>query len=170
MDLQVFRGILFSAAFTFMMAGLIGLAVPVFPGLTVIWLAALVYGILAGLNPLGWVVIILITLLMVAGSFVDNVLMGRGALKGGATWWTLAAGWVGGIVGSILLPPFGGIPGALVAVFLYDFLSHNDWRRAFQMTKGVALGCGWAFVIRFFMGAAMVALWVWWAFRGLPSQ
>jgi hypothetical protein len=169
-DPLLVKDILISVAFAFMLAGLCGLIVPIFPGLTVIWLAALGYGVFAGFGTLGWIAFVLITLLMLAGSFVDNILMGSRALQGGATWWTLACGWAGGILGSILLPPLGGIPGALVGVFLYDFLTHNDWRRSLTLTKGVALGCGWAFVIRFCMGVVMIALWVFWAFRGLPNN
>jgi uncharacterized protein len=168
MSVQIVQGFLFAAAFTFMMAGLIGLIVPVFPGLTVIWLAALVYAIFTGLNAWGWVVLVLITLLMIAGSLIDNVLMGRGALKTGATGWTLAMGWIGGLAGSILLPPLGGIPGAILAVFLYDFLKNNDWRRSLQMTKSVALGWGWAFVIRLAMGIVMIGLWLIWSLSSLP--
>ena len=146
-----------------MVVGLFGLVIPVFPGLTVIWLAALGYGIATGFTPWGWVAFAFITILMIAGSLVDNVLMGAKAREGGASWWALASGWAGGVAGSLLLPPLGGIPGAMLGVFLFEFARLKDWRRAFRLTRGVAVGCGWAFVIRFIIGLIMVGVWILWS-------
>ena len=69
-----------------MFFGLVGLIVPIFPGLVIIWLAALVY-ILVTINAVttgGWILFAIITLLAVGGSLVDNVLMGAKALEHGA--------------------------------------------------------------------------------------
>ncbi len=169
MEQLIVKDALAAIALVFMLVGLFGLVVPIFPGLTVIWLAARGYGVLEGFGLLGWIAIVLITLLMIAGSLVDNFLMGSKALQGGSSWWALASSWLGGILGSILLPPLGGIPGSLLGMFLYEFISRRDWRRAFQMTKNVAIGCGWAFVIRFGMGIVMIILWLAWAFQGQYS-
>jgi uncharacterized protein YqgC (DUF456 family) len=147
-----------------MVVGLFGLIVPVFPGLAVIWLAALGYGLAKGFTTGAWVAFAFITILAIAGSLVDNVLMGAKAREGGASWWALASGWVGGVAGSLLLPPLGGIPGAMLGVFLYEFIHLKDWRRALRMTGGVAVGCGWAFVIRFLIGLIMIGIWMIWAF------
>ncbi|MDD5370712.1 MAG: DUF456 domain-containing protein [Anaerolineaceae bacterium] len=148
---------------TVMLAGLVGLIVPVFPGLTVIWLADIVYGVLVGFDLKGWILFALITLLMIAGSLVDNFMMGKKAREGGASWWALAMGWVGGIVGSILLPPLGGIPAAILAVFAFEWVRMEDWRRALNLTKGMAIGWGWAFVARLGIGIVMIGLWGVWA-------
>ncbi|PJH74813.1 MAG: hypothetical protein CO064_09985, partial [Anaerolineae bacterium CG_4_9_14_0_8_um_filter_58_9] len=58
---------------TFMLFGLFGLVIPIMPGLVIIWVAALGYGIAAGFGALGWIMFAIITLLMIAGSFIDNV-------------------------------------------------------------------------------------------------
>src|SRR5512136_800137 len=55
------------------------LVIPILPGLMIIWVAALGYGIAAGFGTLGWVMFAFITVLMLAGSILDNVLMGTRA-------------------------------------------------------------------------------------------
>ena len=61
--------------------GLIGLIVPVFPGLTVMWLGTLVYALLensAGLmTRWDWFLFGIITLLMLIGNVVDNLIIAR---------------------------------------------------------------------------------------------
>ncbi len=149
--------------FVVMLVGLSGLIIPVIPGLVIIWLAALGYGLVAGFGWLGWAAFALITVLMIAGSFVDEVLMNANARGRGASWFSLGVGLLAGVAGSVLLPPFGGIPLALAAVFLVEFARLKDWRQALHLTRGMAVGCGWAFVIRFLMGLVMIGLWLAWA-------
>ncbi len=146
-----------------MVVGVFGLIVPIFPGITVIWLAALGYGLIAGFRTLGWVMFALITLLMVVGNVIDNVLINAKARTRGASWLSLGAGMLAGIVGSVLLPPLGGIPASFLAVFLVELIHLKDWRTALSFTRSMAIGCGWAFVIRAAIGLVMIGLWLIWA-------
>jgi uncharacterized protein YqgC (DUF456 family) len=146
-----------------MAVGLAGLIIPIFPGLVVIWGAALGYGIAEGFGLKGWVLFILITVLMVAGSLIDNILMGKRGHETGASWWGLAGAWLAGIAGSILFPPLGGIPASILAVFLIEWARRRNWRLAVNVTRSVAVGCGWAYVIRLVMGVAMVGFFILWA-------
>ncbi len=148
---------------TFMLIGLIGLALPVVPGLVIIWLAALGYGIFAGFGTLGWVMFAFITVLMIAGSVVDNILMGTKAHESGAAWWSVLIAIIAGIAGNFALPVIGGVLAALLAMFLIEWLRRKNWRTALTAMKGMAIGCGWAFVIRLIMGIIMIGLWMIWA-------
>jgi len=58
-----------------MLVTLCGLLVPVFPGLIVIWLLALLYGIVVGFGTLGAVLFVIITVLAILGEVSDNLLM-----------------------------------------------------------------------------------------------
>jgi uncharacterized protein len=144
--------------------GLFGLVVPGFPGLTVIWLAVVGYAAAAGIRGWAWVILGGITLFMIAGNLVDNVLMGGKALQKGASWWALGAALVAGIAGSILLPPLGGIPAAFIVLFIVEWIRQKNWRSALSSVKGMAAGCGWAAVIRFCLGVVMIGLWAVWVF------
>ena len=146
-----------------MLVTLCGLIVPVFPGLIVIWTLALLYGILSGFGMLGVVLFVIITALAILGEISDNLLMSRKARQEGARWLSIAIAFVAGIVGSIVFSPLGGIAAALGALFLVEFISSRDRRKALAVTKGMAIGWGWAFVLRFGVGVMMIALWVIWA-------
>jgi uncharacterized protein YqgC (DUF456 family) len=146
--------------------GLFGLIVPIFPGITVIWLAALGYGVVTGFTTLGWVLFGLITVLLIAGVTIDNVLMGAKAHKEGAAWSSLALGMLAGILGTIFFPPVGGIIAAPLVVLLLEFLRQNDIKKAIATLRGLAVGWGAAFVVRFFIGLAMIGIWLLWALKG----
>lgn len=143
--------------------GLFGLIVPVFPGITVIWLAALGYGVITHFTTLGWVLFAVITLLFIGGVTIDNVLMGAKARKEGAAWSSLALGYLAGVLGTIFFPPLGGIIAAPLVVLLLEYLHHRDIKKALASLKGLAIGWGASFVVRFFIGLAMIGIWLVWA-------
>ncbi len=145
-----------------MLVGLFGMIVPVFPGILVIWLAALLYGLITGFTTPGIIAFIVITLLMIAGATVDNVLMGYGARRGGASWVSILLGEVAGIVGTIFLPPFGGLIAAPAVVMLLEFLRKRDLGRTWRAFRGLAIGWGLSFVARALIGVVMIALWGAW--------
>jgi uncharacterized protein YqgC (DUF456 family) len=152
-----------SITLTVMLAGL--LVLPLLPGLFIIWVAALGYGLVAGFGTLGWIMFAILTVLMIAGSVVDNVLMGRSAHKEGAPWWVILVAMVAAIVGSFVIPIpiIGGILAALGTLFVIEWIRRKDWHKALVSLKGMAFGWGWAFVIRFIIGMIMIGLWLIWA-------
>ena len=146
-----------------MLVTLCGVLVPVFPALVVIWLLALLYGIVAGFGTLGVVLFVIITVLAILGEISDNLLMGKRARKEGARWLSIAIAFIAGIVGSIVFSPLGGIAAALGGLFLAEFISRRDYRKALAVTKSMAIGWGWSFVVQFGIGLLMIALWAIWA-------
>ncbi len=146
-----------------MAVGLFGLIVPIFPGITVIWLAALGYGVVTKFTTLGWILFAVITLLFIGGVTIDNILMGAKARKEGAAWSSLALGYLAGILGTIFLPPLGGIIAAPLVVLLMEYLRQRDIHKALASLKGLAIGWGASFIVRFFIGLAMIGLWLVWA-------
>ena len=148
---------------TVMLFGLFSLLVPVIPGLVIIWVAALVYGIITGFTWVSAVLMVLITLLMAFGSIVDNLIMGASARQQGASWLSLGTATLAGVAGSIFFPPFGGFIAALLGIFIVEFIRARNWRQAFKSTRSMAAGCGWSVLVRFALGALMVFIWVGWA-------
>lgn len=149
-----------------MLIGLFGLVVPLFPGMVVIWLAALGYGVVSGFTSLGWWMFAGITVCMLVGVSIDNVLMGAGARQGGASWTSLGLAIVAGIAGTIFFPPVGGLIAAPLAILLYEYSRHRDWQKAMTALRGLATGWGLAFIARFGLGVLMIILWVIWDWRG----
>ncbi len=149
-----------------MLFGLFSLVfLPILPGLVIIWLAALVYGLTGHFaGPFPVVVFVVITLLMIFGSVIDNILMGAGARKTGASWVSITVALVAGLAGSLLWPPLGGILLSLAALFVVELVRLRNVRSALVSTRSMALGCGWAIVARFFIGLAMIGLYAAWIF------
>jgi uncharacterized protein YqgC (DUF456 family) len=139
------------------------LVTPILPGLVIIWVASLGYGIAAGFGVLGWIMFAIISVLMVVGSTMDNVLMGTSAHKKGAPWWVIIIAMVAAIAGNFLLPILGGILAGLLALFLIEWLRLSNWKQALDSMKGMLIGWGWAFVFRFIIGMIMIGLWLIWA-------
>jgi uncharacterized protein YqgC (DUF456 family) len=147
-----------------MFIGLLGLMIPIFPGLLIIWLAALGYGLMTGFTTAGWILFIIITLLFAAGSLLDNLVMGQQAHKHGASLISIIVAMVFGILGNLVFPVIGGLIGALLALFLLEWIRRKNWREALTATRGWAIGCGWAVATRFFCGVLMIGFWLIWAF------
>jgi uncharacterized protein len=149
-----------------MLVGLTSLLIPILPGLIIMWLAALGYGIVHGFERLGIVVMVLITILTIGGSLIDNLLMGAGARKGGASWMAILISLLAGLVGTLAFPPFGGFVAAPVAILLYEFIRLRDWQKAWRALIGLATGLGASFVVRFLIGLMILGLWIFWVWNG----
>ena len=147
----------------FMLVGLFGLIIPIFPGIIIIWLAVLVYGLVTGFTTLGWILFALITILLFVGVTIDNILMNAKAHKEGAAWSSLILGMLAGILGTFFLPPLGGIIAAPLVILLIEYLRQHDFTKALKTLRGLLIGWGMSFVARFFIGLVMIGLWLAWA-------
>ena len=149
-----------------MLVGLFGSLVPFFPGLLIIWLAALGYGLIAGFGTLGTILFILTTLLLVAGMLVDNLLAGYGAFQGGASWLSITVALLAFMAGTIFFPPLGGLIAAPLAVLLLEFVRKKNMRQAWLAVRGLAAGWGVSYAIRFVIGIVMILFWWLWVLKG----
>ncbi|GAB4418124.1 MAG: hypothetical protein Kow002_04940 [Anaerolineales bacterium] len=146
-----------------LLVGTAGLIVPVFPGLIVNWLAILIYGLVSGFGLKGWIIFTLVTLLMIVGNVIDNVMMGRKARESGASWFSIGAGYVISLAVSFMLSPLAGLLAAPVGVFLAEFVRCKAWREALHTAWSLMVGWGWSIGIRITIGVVMIGLWMIWA-------
>jgi uncharacterized protein YqgC (DUF456 family) len=147
-----------------MLIGWLSLFIVIIPGLVIMWVGGLAYGLASGFDTTGWIIFAIMTVLMLVGSLIDNVLMGASARQKGASWWSLGAAWLGAIIGTIVLPPIGGLIFALLAIFIAEYFRLKDTKQAFQSSTSLATGCGWSVVVRLVLGFIMGVLWILWAF------
>ena len=152
---------------TFMLVGLFGMIIPIFPGILVIWLSALFYAIIetaAGkMDVWGWLLFALITVLMIAGSVVDNIIMARKLRETGTPWSSIAIGFVAGLVSSLFLTPFAALLITPLALYLAEYARLRDGREAFASAKGWLIGFSWSLAAMFAIGVVMIGLWLLWA-------
>lgn len=150
--------------FLTMLVGLFGLIIPIFPGNVVMWLAALVYGLVFGFGRLGTILFAIITVLMLIAAVADNILMGAKAREKGAAWSSIILALAAGVVGTILVPPIGGLIAAPVMLYVMEAQRLKDAEEAREVVKALLTGWGMAFVVRFGIGIVMLVLWGIWAY------
>lgn len=149
-----------------MFVGLFGLVIPVFPGMVVMWLAALVFGLSDGFRTFGTVSFVLISILALVGTLIDNVLMAASSRQHGAAWSSVFLGSLAGLIGTIIFPPLGGLVAAPGVMLLLEYRRLRDWDKSWQAVKGLMTGWGLSFLARFAIGLAMITLWLVWAWKG----
>jgi len=142
--------------------GLLGLMFYIIPGLTIIWLAILAYGVVTGFSLSTGILFAVITVLMVGGNLIDNLFMGAEAKKTGASWVSVVVALVAGIAGTFILPPFGGLLFAAVSILIVEWIRKRDLKEGVKSAGGILKGCGFAVLTRLGIGVLMIGLWVVW--------
>ncbi len=151
-------------ALLIMVVSLFGLIIPIFPGTTIIWVVAVLYAIVAGLDTLGWVILGVLTVLAILGGLADNLLMGAKAREQGASCLSIALALAAGVLFTLIFPPIGGLIATPLVLFGTEYWRLKNRDRAIEVTKAMLIGWGWSFVARFGIGLLMVVLWSVWAF------
>ncbi len=147
-----------------LLVGLIGLIVPVFPGLTIMWLGTLVYALLqnaAGqMTGWDWALFAFITLLMIGGNIVDNLIIAYKMRDKYIPWSSILLAFAAGIIVSLFLTPLVGLVAAPLGLFLAELRRLKDRNAAIDSAKTYMIGWGWAFGARFLIGLAIAGTWM----------
>lgn len=142
-----------------MLAGLVGVIVPVFPGLILVIGAGLVWAAQRG-GPGAWSVFAIVAVVGVVGMVVSSVLPARRASAAGAPAWVVIAGGIGLVVGFFVVPVIGALLGFPAGIFVAELARHRRpgtaWRATWIAMKGVGLGIA----IQLAAGVAMIGVWL----------
>lgn len=126
-----------------MFIGLVGVVVPVVPGLLLIGAAGVWWAWLEG-GAVAWVVAGLMLVVLTLGTVAKYLLPGRTLKQSGAPRSTLLLGALGAIVGFFVIPVVGLIVGGLAGVYLAELQRLNDssaaWRSTWATTKAIGVG------------------------------
>jgi uncharacterized protein YqgC (DUF456 family) len=153
---------LFAAVAIAMLIGMIGVVAPFIPGLTIIWLAALAYGVFGDFETAGIVCFAIISVLYVAGEITGFVLPGRAAGKAGAPAASIAIGLLGAAVGFFVIPVFGFMLGGVGAIFVAELARTQSSAQAWSTTISTLIGFGVGVLAQWGFGLAMIATWLTW--------
>lgn len=140
-----------------MAVGLVGIVVPVVPGLPVIWVAGLVWA-LAEDGAARWFVLLVLTVLAVVGTVARYVLAAR-SMGGKVPRLTMVAAAVGGIVGMVAIPVVGMPIGMVAGVYAAELRRTGQRATAWASTKKVMLAFGIGMGVELAAGILMVATW-----------
>ena len=150
-----------------LLTGLLGLLIPVFPGLVVMWLATLVYALLenaAGrMAWIDWTLFGLISVLMIIGNIVDNIIIARKMRGRSIPWSSILLAYLGGILASAFLTPVIGLLASPATLFAVEWRRLHDRRLGFASARAYMVAWGWSFAAVFGVGIVMIALWLLWA-------
>ena len=145
-----------------MLVGLFSLLLVFVPGIIIIWLSILAYGLVTGFNWVSGILFGIITALMIASTVVDNLIMGATSRQQGTSWLAIAASMLTLLIAGIFITPLAGLPLSFLALFLVELIRVKDWRKALSSVGGMAKGCGYSVFVRIGIGLLMIGLWVLW--------
>ena len=173
------EGPLLALTLVLMVVGLLGSVLPGLPGVTLIFLSALVYAALTDFRTVGATILVVLFLFAAIALVADFVATSYGARRFGASNWGTVGGAIGGIAGALfgllflgIGSLFGLILGTIAGVFLGEYLKRthqgqqgpgstgSDWRRASHAAGGVLVGYLASAGIQGLLGLASVIVFV----------
>ncbi len=141
-----------------MAVGLVGVIIPVIPGLLLVAAAGLGWAILAdGAGP--WIVFGFMAAVLAVGTVAKYVLPSRTLRQAGAPASTLVLGAVGGIVGFFVIPVIGLLVGAVAGIYLGELRRLPGSRAAGRSTLATLKAIGIGLLIELLAGVLAVAIW-----------
>lgn len=142
-----------------MLIGLAGVAVPVLPGLSLVWLAAIGSMILAGWSGGAWVTAAVVTTVFAGAQIAEYALPARAGRASGAPRSSLLTGAALGIVGFFLIPVVGFVVGGVGGVYLAERSRLGQHAAAWRTTWSVLKSVGFAALLQLLAGILIIAVW-----------
>ena len=139
--------------------GLIGIAVPVLPGLLVVWAGVLIWASEAQTTA-GWVVLGIATGLALTGFLLQYLLPGQRMRKAGITASTTATGAALAVVGFFVIPVVGGFLGFALGIYLAERIKLGTHGAALPSTKHALKAIGLSMGIELATGLAIASTWL----------
>jgi uncharacterized protein YqgC (DUF456 family) len=140
--------------------GVLGVVIPVIPGLLLSWLGVLLWAVL---SPAGgavrWVVLGVATAVALIGAVIKYLLPGKKLKSVGVPNTALLAGGVLGLVGFFVVPVVGLILGFVLGVWLVERARLGPGQ-AWPSTRQALAAAGMAMLIEFTTSLGVAVVWV----------
>ena len=148
-------------ALVLMFIGLLGVILPLVPGIVLVYLAVLLYAFIEGFARIGPITLAVLTVLAVVGVTADLWVSGLGAKVGGASVWALLGGLVLGLVGLIFFSLPGAVVGSVAGVVAVEMWRVRDWRKVLKSGGGWLIGWLLSTVVQLSIALIMIAIFLW---------
>lgn len=133
----------------FMALGIPAVLVPFLPGISYMFLIALLYAISDHFVNITWENLAVLGGILIISFFVDYSAGILGARYGGADRRSILFGFLGLIIGIVVVPPFGGIVGLFVGILIGELVARKSNQAALKAATagligsvtGIAINC-----------------------------
>lgn len=143
-----------------MLPGLAGIFLPLVPSVPYMLLVALIFGLIDKFTHLSLGELVILGILGVASFLVDHLSGVVGAKYSGASKRSLLWGIIGAILGTVVLPPFGGIAGVFIGVLISEWSLHKDKTKAVKVAGGSLIGNITGMIVNLILAITFLALFV----------
>jgi uncharacterized protein len=140
-------------------AGIVGIVLPVLPGLVLVVAGVAVWAVARG-DVVAWTVLGIVVAIVLVGSVVKYLVPGRRLRDAGVPGRTIAAGAVLGVVGFFVIPVVGLFIGFVLGVYLAELARLGGHEAAWPSTRRALAAVGWSLVIEMATGLLAAAVWV----------
>lgn len=141
------------------LVGLVGIVVPVLPGLVLVLGGVLVWALVEG-SALGWGIFAACALVTVAGYVLQYTLPGRRMRERGVSSSTLFLAVLFGIVGFFVIPVVGAVVGFVLGIFVVELGRSRDRLQAWTRTRHALVAVLHSIGIELAAGLVVAALYV----------
>jgi uncharacterized protein YqgC (DUF456 family) len=138
--------------------GLVGIVAAAIPGLVLIWVAVLVWA-LAEQTTVGWTILVIATVITVAGQVVKYLVPKRRLDNAGVPGRSLVIGAVLSLVGFFVIPVVGFVIGFVAGVYISERARLGSHSRAWPSTKHALRAAGLSILIELAAGLAIAGVW-----------
>jgi uncharacterized protein YqgC (DUF456 family) len=136
--------------------GIVGIVLPVLPGLLLCWVSVLVWALFSGAGAARWGVLALVTLWAVLGTVVKFAWPGRRLKEAGIPTRTLLIGVLGALLGMVLIPVVGLLLGFVAGIWVAEWVRFGTAAAAWPSTRQAVFGAGLAILIELTAGAMIL--------------
>lgn len=142
-----------------MLVGLIGIVVPVLPGLLLVWAAVLIWAFEMQTGA-SWIVFGISTTLALSGLVLQYLLPGRRLATAGVTTSSTVAGASLGVVGFFVIPVVGALLGFVLGLYLAERIKRGTHAAAWLSTRAALKAVMLSVGIELLTGLAIASTWL----------
>jgi uncharacterized protein len=141
------------------LVGILGVVIPVLPGMLLCWLGVLFWALLGDAGSGRWAVLGLATVIALAGTVVKYLWPGKRLKNTGVPTSSLLAGGVLGVIGFFVVPVVGLVFGFVLGIWLAERMRLGAGQ-AWPSTRGALTAVGLSMLVEFAAALAIAVVWV----------
>lgn len=151
---------LFIGALLIMLIGLLGVIVPIIPGLPLVWFATLCYALLTDFQDISREFLFSSAILVLVITILQYVFTVYGAKRLGASRWGTFGAFVGMVVGLFLGSVVGIIIGPLVGAVAFELLVGKTFSQALKAGLGTFIGFLFGTISQLIASVVLIGLFI----------